>query len=377
MQKFIFILTIVMLLHLSATSTPGTVVKNPDQPLKGKWDFKPGKVWEIDALGDDLLVDIRIMKADREGNLYIYEYKHKRFYVLNPGGKLLVSFGKRGEGPGEFRMVGGLFIRNDLLIIPDFSKIYVFSKKGEPIRTIKPGTYIRHRLFIDESRLIKLSYYPSEKRDDPNYIELYNLETKKTRKLVRLKLKQKTLYYDAGRFRLSLPAGKVMPTLILEADSRALYYGNNDRYQINKIDFNGKPLLSFSIEGRKKNRISLDTKIKYCRDRVSTLANIPRDAPKEMAKELPDETPYFNRTFIEPKGLVYVQLNDLENQNQRSLDIFSREGKYIYHSVIDLSDDFEQIDTMTFSWARSELYVFGLDEDGEEHLVKYKVHLPK
>ena len=30
-------------------------VVNPDKPLKGEWDFKLKKVWEIDRAGDDLL----------------------------------------------------------------------------------------------------------------------------------------------------------------------------------------------------------------------------------------------------------------------------------------------------------------------------------
>ena len=376
MKKLSFILMTGLLLHLSVTGTQGPVVKNPDQPQKGKWDFKPEKAWVMDAVGDDLLGSLTYMKVDPKGNLYIYESKHKRFYVLDPRGKLLTSFGRRGEGPGEFKMVRGLFIRNDRLIIPDFSKIYIFSLKGEPIKTIRPRKSIFHSLFIDENRLIKQSYLAHYKRDDPNYIELYNLETKKTRKLVELKLDERRLKYDAGKFRLSLSAGATMPTLIMKSDSQSLYYGNNDRYQINKIDFNGKPLLSFSIEGRKKKRISRDTKLKYCRNRLTGIANIPEDAPKTMIKQIPDETPYFDGIVLDKKGLIYVCLIDIEKQNQKAMDIFSSEGKYMYHSVIDLSSDFEGIIMMTFSWAGSELYVFAQDQDGEGHLVKYKINLP-
>ena len=72
MQNFFFILIIVVQLHLSATVTPGTVVKNPDQPQKGQWDFKQEKVWDIDTIGNDVLAQLRRMKADGEGNLYIY-----------------------------------------------------------------------------------------------------------------------------------------------------------------------------------------------------------------------------------------------------------------------------------------------------------------
>ena len=276
-------------------------------------------------------------------------------------------------------MTPGLFILNDRLIIPDSRMIHVFSKKGKPIRAIKG---IRGGLiFIDENRLIRQNYHPYlyDKRDDPNYLELYNLETKETRKLARLELKERMLRYKPKTIKATmvLYATAVTPTLIVTSDSRSLYYGNNDRYQINKIDFNGKPLLSFYIEGRKKNRPSLDAKIKYSIILLNRFYNMPRDGHKKLAKKIPDESSYFHNIVIDPKGLIYVSLVDLENLNQKSLDIFSRRGRYIYHSVIDFSNDFERIVEMTFSWARSELYVFAHDEDGEAHLVKYKVNLPQ
>jgi hypothetical protein len=375
MQKFIFILMISLLIPSWVTIT-GSVIKNPDQPQNGKWNCKPEKAWEMDAIGDDILGDVRYMKVDQKGNLYIAESKQRKFYVLEPGGKLLSSFGRQGEGPGEFKWLDNFFIINDYLIVPDMANIHYLSRKGDFIKDVNPGKMMFSRIFIDENRLVKLSYLSFQKKNEPNYIELYNLETKKSNKLARLKSEEGVLKYSKGATNIVLRVRRTKPEMVFAADSQALFYGNNDLYQINKIDFNGKPLLSFSIEGRKKNSISQDAKLNHFRNRVRIFDNLPKDAVKEMLKQVPDQSPYFHQILIDKKGRIYVLLIDLEHQNQQAVDIFSPAGKYLYHTVIDLSENFERIIVLAFSFARGELFAFAEDEEGERQLVKYKINLP-
>jgi hypothetical protein len=375
MQKFIFILMIGLLIPSWVTIT-GSVIKNPDQPQKGKWNCNPEKAWEMDAVGDDVLGDVRYMKVDQTGNLYLAERIHSKFYVLDPEGKLIVSFGRRGEGPGEFKRLNDFHIINDYLIVPEMANIHYLSKKGVFIKDVNPGKILFSRLFIDENRLVKLSYMGFQDVDEPNYIEIYNLETKKSKKLVPVQLKEGVLQYSKGSTNIVMKAQDTKPEMVFATDSQALFYGNNDLYQINKIDFNGKPLLSFSVEGRKKNSVSRDAKLNHFRNRVRIFDNLPKDAVKVMLNQIPDQSPYFLQILIDKKGRIYVLLIDLENQNQQAVDIFSPAGKYLYHTVIDLSENFERIVVLAFSFARSELFAFAEDEEGERLLVKYKINLP-
>jgi hypothetical protein len=89
MSKFIIFITV--LLIFSWSTGAAATVRNPDNPGKGQWDFKPEKVWRLDAIGNDLLVNIKDMKVDQKGNLYIAEVKNMKFYILKPDGKLLVK----------------------------------------------------------------------------------------------------------------------------------------------------------------------------------------------------------------------------------------------------------------------------------------------
>lgn len=375
MKKLIFVIG--LLFYSAGTLLTGAVVKNSDQPQRGKWDYKPEKTWMLDAVGNDVLVEVTDVKVDQQGNLYIGEKKQKKFYVLDPEGKLITAFGKEGEGPGEFKYVGDFFIVEDYLIISDIAKLHYWSKKGEFIRDINPGKMLFPRLFIDENRMILLSYLPFQKRKEPNYIEIYDLKTNKSKNLVQLELEEGCLLYAKEGMRIALNIPNTTPTIFFAVDSQGLFYANNNQYRINKVDFGGSTLLSFSIEGRKKNRISKSTKRRHFKDTVKDFKRYSEVVVNEMVKQIPDDSPYFKKILIDKKGCIYVLLIDMENQNKQAIDIFSPDGKYLYRSEINLSGDFERINTLAFSFGRSELFVFAENDEGEGLLVKYKISLPQ
>ena len=374
MSKFVFILVVALFIH---SWLIGAIIKNPDKPEKGQWDVKPQKEWQLDAIGNDLLVNVKGMKVDQKWNLFIAEAKNMKFYVLNPGGKLLVSFGREGQGPGELQSIGTFYLLKNHLISPEMVKYHIFSTKGEFIKDVNTRKWLHYKLFIDKEQLVILSHLPFRANNNPNYIELYNMKTDTRKKLAELKLKEGFLRYVSGGTRIAVPGKKTVPEIVMATDFKSLFYGNSGQYKISKIDFTGKELLSFSIEGRKKNRVSKIAKRKYFESNSRFIYTHPKKVVNGLLEKVPDESPYFSRILIDPKGWIYILLIDLENPNQQAMDIFSPEGKYLYHSVINLSKDFENILTLAFSFAKSELFVFGDDVEGERQLVKYKISLPE
>jgi len=373
MYKVVLILVCVLLIQSWGM---GAVVKNPAQPLKGEWNCKTQKSWVLDEIGNEVLVKISHMEIEPNGTLYIGDAGRKKFYLLDSDGKLVHSFGRDGEGPGEFIWLNDFFIIDDNLIVPDAGKVHVFSKKGKFIRDMALDTMLFYWLFVDEKQVVKWCYPPFQKRKESNGIELYNLETKKGKRLADLDTTGETVKYSEGGARLAFRIKRALPTAVFAVDSTGLFYGNNDRYQINKIDFNGNVLFSFAVEGRKKNRVFEEGKRRHFKYSARNFHEIPRNAVNEMLKQIPDESPYFHRLLIDQKGRIYVLLIDLEQQNKQPLDIFSPEGKLLYNSTIDLSRDFERIIELAFSFPREELFVFAEDKEGERRLAKYKINLP-
>ncbi|MEI2720231.1 MAG: 6-bladed beta-propeller [Gemmatimonadales bacterium] len=58
-----------------------------------------------------------MMTRDGSGKLYVSEMTSKRVVAFGPDGAAIRTFGRRGEGPGEFRLPGGLHVFGDTLLM--------------------------------------------------------------------------------------------------------------------------------------------------------------------------------------------------------------------------------------------------------------------
>lgn len=73
-------------------------------------------------------------------------------------------------------------------------------------------------------------------------------------------------------------------------------------------------------------------------------------------------------------GLIYVFVPGWEKANSFEIDIFSPRGKYIYHSIIQIPDEYSKIRHLTFNY--KELYFCAEDKQGEIKLVKFYITPP-
>ena len=51
---------------------------------------------------------------------------------------------------------------------------------------------------------------------------------------------------------------------------------------------------------------------------------------------MPDQSNYFNNIVVDETGLIYVYVTDITNKSGQEIDIFSSQGKYLYHANIEL-----------------------------------------
>jgi hypothetical protein len=95
------------------TTKDGVVnVTNPATPADGKSTLTPQELWR--AGGDDdeeiifgVLSDVAV---DAQGNLYALDAQLSQISVFDRDGNFLRTIGREGEGPGEFRRAGQLFV---------------------------------------------------------------------------------------------------------------------------------------------------------------------------------------------------------------------------------------------------------------------------
>jgi outer membrane protein assembly factor BamB len=369
------VITFILILIFSITLF-GAEVKNEDKPLKGSWDFSPQKLWEVDGGGSDPFVRVAQIRVDDDGTVYLLEAKHSKLYVFGPDGKFRFSFGKKGEGPGEYRFAFTFSIIDKYVIIPSMGRLHYFDKKdGKFVRTeILPTMRMMPRLFLDKDRFILIPTDPEQKSGKDTLL-LYDIKTKKRDTVLEIESEQPMqLSSDRGgrRMLVMIIDPTTNPGVVLAYKNNKLYFGKSDHYKIRAADLEGKELLSFSLEGRERRKISEAFKKKRVGGFRLNNARLPPDMAKQMMKSIPDYATYFSGLMVDDKGYIYVFVTDLEKENSQEIDIFSPEGKYLYHSEI----TFPRGSGISSGpiLKGDHLYVVLEDESGALQLAKYKIN---
>ena len=368
------IVSLIILLMLGAFLFP--LVKNPDKPLKGLWDFNPKKAWEIENAGDEVIGQIGQIEVNRDETLYVYDRSGIN-YIFGKDGTFIKGFAKKGEGPGEIKKQRNLFCLKDMILIVDSHKIHYFTKDGSFVKSVRNDYYQRSPvIFINKDEFVSAVPTIFYKPDGKGIAAKYHIPSGKETIITRYPLFKGGITEIREATYFLWIALELAPTMILGYDdkNKKLYYGMSDSYQINIADLNGKISGNFSLEREKKKT---SPQLKRERFQPST---IPEFALKNLVNGYPDELTYFTRIEIE-NGLIYVYLSGIgpSYRSQQDIDIFSLDGKYQYRSCIKFDEDSEIIEIF---FARGIIikkdgfYVGLEDEEGNVKIAKYKIILP-
>jgi hypothetical protein len=123
------------------------IISNPKKPAPAKG--VPTKLTLIEdlALGEsgetaEMFSEITAFIVDRNENIYIVDRKENQIRVFDRAGKLIRSFGKQGQGPGEFNQPVGIHLTpsNELLIEDGLNRrLAIFTPEGKFLKNISLG----------------------------------------------------------------------------------------------------------------------------------------------------------------------------------------------------------------------------------------------
>ena len=352
----------------------GDVIENKDIPIKGTWDFGLQKEWEVENAGDDVMARVNAVRVDDVGNIYVMEFTQSKIFVFGPAGKFLFSFGKKGEGPGEIKNAFRFFLLDDMIIVPELGKFSFFDLKGKFIKSMNTGRMVAPLTFLDEGHFFHTGGLMSREKKSGDMLYLFDLETRKDKVIAEIP-KEEALTATSGGMTLVLKDRTTTPGIVLALKDKHIYYGKSDKYLVKKAGLDGKEIFSFSLDGRKQKKISMAFKRKRFENVIVNGRKMAKEMVDQMAKSMPDEMPYFNRIMVDEQGLIYVFISDLENEAGREIDIFSPEGKYLYHGEIKMPGNYKISTALAFK--DNFLFAFCEDEEGIGKLLKFKINLPK
>lgn len=347
------------------------IVKNPDKPLKGKWDFQLQKEWEIEEAGDDLFARFGSIDVAKNGNIYVTDSKQLKVFILDKDGKFISVFGKKGEGPGEFIYMPGMQIVDDTLVFRQSGRIHYFDLNGAFQQAVTIPSDLRARTFASKDVFISAPFTPPSGSKDKLKVSVYDCKDKSRKEIAQYSHYEKatTSSSSGGQsIRVSVFFGGITPSMELHYGNGKIFYGMTDNYQINMVDPQGNPKGGFTIEGRDRKPISKE----YKKSQFRVTGNIPKEMVDNIIQGMPDEATFFASIQTDANGLIYCRVPDPENKKTLFYDIFSPNGKYLHNAEIKIEDDIERI------CLRDNVLVLGVtDEDGNYKLVKYTITMPK
>jgi hypothetical protein len=311
----------VVINHLEPYALPGV----PSTP-------KLEEILSIDTEKDEVLktglTSIETFSLDRDGNIYFMmrQSPGNFIYKFDASGKFLTSFGRSGQGPGEFEYGGDLHIDGeDRIIAKDMTKdkFFVFNRNGVLLEEVKLGKSLNVDEYLGGGRY--LTSWQEEVPEKPvlrNHYYISNGTLSENQEFY-------TYEFDnpnrAPRYR---PKGHA---LILGASDKNIYVGD-DRggYEIFVLDFSGKLLRRIRKDFLP---VALPEDYKVMFKKVMGRSALGQDRIRRA--DFPAHLPPFQYLFADDKGRLYVMTNECQGERKYWHDIFSSEGAFIGRVLLD------------------------------------------
>lgn len=276
---------------------------------------------------DILFEDISHTIEDRHGNFYVLDAKAPRVYKFSNQGMLILTFGNRGEGPGDFIMPHKIYITPEDNVIVNESRDFVslFSKDGKFLKRIKVPNGLELN-YLNSNLFYAWDWVPEGKKQ---VLLNQNGEIKKS-------------FYSISRetFSVNVPdeTGRLVmfnyfnedycPFLIHDRYDDYSIMAVSNKYEITLVDNKGDILRKIN-RSVKPYPISSEEK-KYFLEMIDSRRNLPGFIKKKFIKKIPKYKNYFSRILITEKYIWIFRIKEnIVTDKFIPIDLFSIEGKYI------------------------------------------------
>ncbi|MGD8536884.1 MAG: 6-bladed beta-propeller [Candidatus Aminicenantes bacterium] len=354
----IFISTLVLLISFGGQKAEwkGTieekdgikVIKNPIEPLFGELKFELEEDLSIGTEDDDnyMFYMVRGIATDSQQNIYVLDWGNFRIQKFDKNGNYLQTIGRHGQGPGEFEhtmelrideLTGNIYVKDGRF------EIEKFDMKGNHTEAIKLEKPIWNFFPTRNENFIILQFTTSDEEISKAICKLnpkgFFLESY-------AKVPYQMHYKREGEMVTMGWLAYAYDLVLTKFEDFRYVYGYSKEYELNIIGDEGNLLLKI-IKDESYQGFSVREKRKYGK-----------------LRDLPSHKPFFYSIITDSRGRIYVQRNRTRGQEfrvNREVDIFSKDGYYLYKSSIPRG---------TYIIKDGYVYAYVMNEDKGEELVK-------
>jgi len=350
MRNILIIITITLLLILSGCSKKPEneasietidgiqYVHNTGTPLHPNKAVTLEEDLSIGGQEYDMLFRPQKFTVDQKERIYIADYLDQSIKVFDPNGKYIKSIGKKGEGPGEFILIGDLTILPDgRLFVMDRNtrRISLFDTKGNYIEsyhwTERQGGLI---YAADSSCLFTVYKFGEENPMEGRrlFVKEYDFQGHEIHSFGEFKIeKSKTHTIKTGKSITSMAVYPPhSPRSIFAGDPlrQHLFHCVNDKYMLEIYNQEGKVTRRFD-----RPYTPLPFTKKDAKEFYDYYDSRPLEGIKKMIRGLsmPSVKTITSRMFVDDSGNLWVETHEEkeeENQIFTAYDIFNQKGFY-------------------------------------------------
>ena len=355
---------------LLIVSACGKVEASPSFPDRDTRRRQATGVREIASSSPDAsFTAVDALDVDSRGFIYVPEMQHQRITVLDPGGKVVRAWGRRGRGPGEFRGVRSVQILpgdSVLAYDPSLGRISVFAPgSDEAAYTVSLGT--RGAVPFDVRRTGYNAALLALYRPQFQFLPGADFSNRTDR--VRLLALDGSRLYDLVEFpskAFLVAQNSVMPHPFgnegfARLDSRnRLFFVRSDSLGAARYQLDGRRDGGFAIAYRAPEITR--------RDHEEALAAIPAQVRARftpaLRDSLPERWPVVRDVLIDDRDRIWMLMGGSPRQGNEWA-AFSTEGAYLGSMVVPAGSDARLI-----RWDR--VYASRTDADDVPRVIVYQ-----
>ena len=280
-----------------------------------------------------------VFNVDDRGNIYATDLDSRQIRKFGPDGKLLLTFGRQGQGPGEFQRPSVVrFMRDGTLYVSEGfgNKIIFFDEKGVYLRqSLLPGEFYDIWITPAGTYLGNEQVAPQYVGQGPveNFIKLYDGTFKPILELHRQSFVFPDRSLGPAQSQAEITSeflARPTAMAVMGPDGR-LYFGRSDVYAIDVLAPEGRKLKTIFRDVEALPYKAKDREFILKEDEERMKAMMRSEAlVKEYLRliRFPENKPFFRMLVPMDEGGLAVVV-DIEGYAAAWLDLFDGEGRFL------------------------------------------------
>jgi len=336
------------------------VINNPSEPLYGEIELEIEEDLVLGSEKDENYMFYRVwdIAVNDRGDIYVLDSGKYRIQKYEKDGRYVQTIGRQGQGPGEFERPSGLYLdKKGNIYVLGLSKIHLFDRQGEFIKSLVPQGFITDFVPDGEGNIITTSYVRADRMRNFGVLVI-NPDGEISKKIA--EFPGIPIIKGGVTF-----AHDYTPLLRIAAvGDKGFVYGYPLEYKLYCANWPGENILVIRKD-EPYHALSRGERDKIINERLESI-KWPKNIVEE-ALNLPKHRPFFNRILVDDKERIYVKKRKsiLDESKEEIFDIFSTKGYYLYStklSFIPLVIKGGYLYNTTFS-----------EETGETKVIRYKI----